>query len=131
MFKVTAYAALIRQLSKEEARAYTAHCDQTTWLHECKFKKCMALLQYDIAACKVTTIGAIPGGGTGGMVPSKLRRVGYSGLYPPKIVGTSPECRPPPPIINAELRHWSLHEWHRVIIADQYVKIITSDYNVD
>ena len=34
-------------------------------------------------------------GGQGGMVPPKLRRVGYSSLYPPKIVGTLPECRPP------------------------------------
>ena len=45
----------------------------------------------------VTVIGAIPGGGAVGDGPPKLRRVGYSSLYPPppKIVGTSPECHPP------------------------------------
>ena len=49
------------------------------------------------------------GGGQRGDGPPKLRKVGYSNLYPPpklsaprRNVVTPP---PPPPIINAELRH--------------------------
>ena len=64
-----------------------------------------------------STIGAMPGGGTRGMVPPQnLEGWDIVARIPPpkKIVGTSPECRPPPPIINAELRH-CIQQKHRVL----------------
>ena len=51
------------------------------------------------------------GWGAGGDGPLQTSLEGWDIVacrpIPPKIVDTSPECRPPPPIINAELRHCS------------------------
>ena len=41
--------------------------------------------------------GGARGGGGGGMVPPNLEGWDIVACISPKIVGTSPECRPPPP----------------------------------
>ena len=55
----------------------------------------------------VLGIGAIPeGGGTGGMVPPNLKGWGIITYPPQKLSAPHRNVVPPPPIINAELRHW-------------------------